>query len=64
MTTPDNTEHPNEEAQGLTDENLGEVTGGIRPVGTTGALEGATLTNGHGTGGSTGGNGGNGGLLK
>jgi hypothetical protein len=28
MTTPDNTEHPNEEVQELTDENLEEVSGG------------------------------------
>ncbi len=29
MTTPGNTEHPNEEVQELTDENLEEVSGGI-----------------------------------
>ncbi len=29
MTTPDNTEQPNEEVQELTDENLEEAAGGI-----------------------------------
>ena len=29
MTTPDNTEHPNEKVQELTDENLNEVSGGM-----------------------------------
>jgi hypothetical protein len=46
MTSPDNTEHPNEEVQELTDENLEEVAGGIRAYpGVIGELTGADLTN-------------------
>jgi hypothetical protein len=69
MTTPDNTEHPNEEVQELTDENLEEVSGGarIRLVG-IGEFERANLTSGDSTGGQggdgwIGGNGGCAGLF-
>jgi hypothetical protein len=60
MTTPGNTEHPNEEVQELTDENLEEVSGGkesgwytLQGSGTApdDVVDAFTLTHGHSRGG-------------